>query len=99
MAQTLEVKRIIHHIYFCDTLKWCNEGWIDYILPQSYWGMTHPIAGYQEVMGWWNKVVKNLNVNLYSGIGLYMADESANTHSWQSDDDELLKQINLYYNP
>ena len=78
---------------FCDTLKWCNEGWIDYILPQSYWGMTHPIAGYQEVMGWWNKVVKNLDVNLYSGIGLYMADESGNTHSWQSDNDELLKQL------
>ena len=78
---------------FCDTLKWCNEGWIDYILPQSYWGMTHTAAGYQKVMGWWDKVVKNLDVNLYSGIGLYMADEASNTYSWKSDDDELLKQL------
>ena len=22
---------------FADTVKWCNNGWINYVLPQSYW--------------------------------------------------------------
>ena len=78
---------------FCDTVKWCNEGWIDYILPQSYWARTHPLAQYAKVMGWWDKVLKYKKVNLYSGIGLYMADLSGNTYSWKTDEYELYKDL------
>ena len=77
---------------FCDSLKWVTEEWIDYILPQSYWATNHPSASYANVMGWWNKVVKNLNVNLYSGIGLYMADMTG-TYNWQVDMNELVNQL------
>lgn len=83
---------------FCDSLKWCVEGWIDYILPQSYWAQTHPAAGYEKVMGWWNKVVKNLDVNLYSGIGVYMADEASNTYGWKTNMNELLEQLTFVSN-
>ncbi|HHW79727.1 MAG TPA: family 10 glycosylhydrolase [Acholeplasmataceae bacterium] len=79
---------------FADTVKWINEGWLDYILPQSYWATDHPIASYNEVMGWWDKVLKNLDVNLYSGIGIYMADNS-NTYSWLSDPNQLVTQFNF----
>jgi uncharacterized lipoprotein YddW (UPF0748 family) len=78
---------------FCDTLKWCNKGWIDYLLPQSYWAFSHPTAGYDNVMGWWNKVLKYKNVNLYSGIGLYMSDLDKNTYSWKTDYFELYNQL------
>jgi len=80
---------------FCNTLKWVNEEWIDYIMPQSYWASSHPSAHYYEVMGWWNKVVQNRDVNLYSGIGLYMADSSGNTYSWQTNENELNEQLEL----
>ena len=78
---------------FCDTLKWCNEEWIDYILPQSYWARDHPTAGYLRLMDWWDKVLKYKKVNLYSGIGLYMADLSVNTYGWQKDFQELYSQL------
>ena len=78
---------------FCDTLKWCNQGWIDYLLPQSYWAHDHPLAAYGNVMGWWDKVLKYKNVNLYSGIGLYMADLTFNTYGWQKDLNELYNQL------
>lgn len=78
---------------YADSLKWITEGWLDYILPQSYWAIDHPAAGYYNVMGWWNKVVKNLDVNLYSGIGVYMADESRNTYGWKSDMQQFVKQL------
>ena len=37
---------------FSDTLKWVNKEWISYILPQSYWAIDHPRAGYKEVIEW-----------------------------------------------
>ncbi|MGD9886692.1 MAG: family 10 glycosylhydrolase [Bacilli bacterium] len=77
---------------FCDTKKWIDEEWIDYIIPQSYWGFSHPVAGFINVMSWWAKVVKYKNVNLYSGMGLYMAG-STNTYSWVTDTLEASKQI------
>ena len=79
---------------FCDTLKWVNNGWINYILPQSYWATDHPAAGYEKVMSWWDKVFeyKN-NVNLYSGIGLYMADSSVNTYGWKTNEKELYEHL------
>ena len=78
---------------FCDTVKWCNNGWIDYLLPQSYWARSHPVASYRRVMDWWDKVLKYKNVNLYSGIGLYMSDLAGNARSWQFDFYELYKDL------
>lgn len=83
---------------FADSVKWLTEGWLDYILPQSYWATNHPVASYYEVMGWWDKVVKNLNVNLYSGIGLYMADSESNTYDWKTNTSELTTQLNYLNN-
>lgn len=79
---------------FADSVKWLTEGWLDYILPQSYWATNHPAASYYEVMGWWDKVVKNLNVNLYSGIGLYMADSTSETYAWKVNTSEMTTQLN-----
>lgn len=78
---------------FSDTVRWCCMSWIDYIMPQSYWATDHSTAGYYNVMGWWNKVVKNLDVNLYSGIGLYMG-ETVTSTKWYTDTDELYTQLN-----
>src|SRR5690606_29184443 len=80
---------------FADSLEWINQGWLDYIMPQSYWAITHPAAGYHNVMGWWDKVVKFLPVNLYSGIGVYMANSSTETYSWKTDNLEFVKQLNF----
>jgi uncharacterized lipoprotein YddW (UPF0748 family) len=43
---------------FCDTLKWCNEGWIDYILPQDYWARNHPNAPFNPILDWWGLALK-----------------------------------------
>jgi len=78
---------------FSDSMKWIVEGWLDYILPQSYWATNHPVGSYYEVMGWWDKVVENLDVNLYSGIGVYQANEN-DRYAWMDDSTELSKQLN-----
>lgn len=77
---------------FADSLKWVTEGWIDYLIPQSYWADSHPVASYTKLMSWWNKVFKHLDVNLYSGMGVYMAD-SSNTYGWKTNPNELKQQL------
>lgn len=82
---------------FSDTLKWINNEWIDYICPQSYWAFSHPVAGYADVMSWWDKVVKYKKVNLYSGMGIYMSQTPGKNYSWGFDSNESVNQI-LYAN-
>ena len=77
---------------FCDTVNWINKEWIDYIMPQSYWAFTHSVAGYADVMDWWNNVVEGKNVNLYSGLGLYMSVSGGN-YSWGAQKYEIANQI------
>ena len=78
---------------FSDTLKWINEEWIDYIMPQMYWGFTHPSAGFADLCDWWSKVVKYKNVLLYSGMGIYMAETPGSNYSWGKDYEEAYNQI------
>jgi len=84
---------------YSDTLKWINEEWIDYILPQAYWGFERaPVAGFADVMGWWDKVVKYKDVNLYAGIGAYMALDGASHDSWKTNTDNELANQAKYLN-
>ena len=38
-----------------DVLKWIDEGWIDYCIPQVYWEIGHSAADYDELVKWWAK--------------------------------------------
>ncbi len=78
---------------FADSVKWATEGWIDYLIPQSYWADSHPVASYTKIMRWWNDVFKYLDVNLYSGIGVYMADSGSNTYGWKTNPYEMKNQL------
>jgi uncharacterized lipoprotein YddW (UPF0748 family) len=40
------------HLY-ADVVKWLDEGWIDYVVPQLYWEMDHPISDYETLLEWW----------------------------------------------
>ncbi|MCK9537109.1 MAG: family 10 glycosylhydrolase, partial [Bacilli bacterium] len=79
------------HYLYCDTKKWVDNEWIDYILPQSYWAFEHNVAGYADVMDWWDRVVRNKKVNLYSGMGIYRV-LSNNTY-WYHKTEEALNEI------
>ena len=44
-------------------------------------------------MDWWDKVLKYKKVNLYSGIGLYIADQGSKKYSWETDLFELYRDL------
>ena len=78
---------------YSDTVNWINHEWIDYIMPQSYWAFSQPIAGFADVMSWWDKVCVRKNVNLYSGMGIYMSENPGSNYSWGFDPNEAPNQI------
>lgn len=78
---------------YADTKKWIDNEWIDYILPQTYWGFTRAAAPYADLVEWWANVVKYKKVNLYTGIGIYMASSGATDDSWRSNPYEIEMQI------
>lgn len=44
---------------YADVLKWVNNGWIDYCVPQLYWEIGHKAADYHELIHWWNRHAGN----------------------------------------
>lgn len=77
---------------YSDTKKWIDNEWIDYIVPQVYWSFDHPSAPYADVVDWWSGALKNSNVNLYIGMGLYTAGNSS-SFAWYNDSNEAINEI------
>ncbi|MGP4015658.1 glycoside hydrolase family 10 protein [Saccharopolyspora sp. 5N708] len=56
---------------YADTRRWVREGWVDYIAPQVYWQLGHPVADYAALVPWWSQTVAGTDVALYIGQGAY----------------------------
>ncbi len=79
-----------------DIASWCMaEGYIDYICPQLYVSENHPTAPFDELAVRWKETVKNSNVMLLYGLGLYKAGTDADNGSWLSSDSNLRNQIEM----
>ena len=77
---------------YCDTKKWVDNEWIDYIVPQAYFALDYAIASFAPVSDWWSGVCKYKKTKLYMGMGLYKTPESGTT-GWQINEDEMLLQL------
>lgn len=88
-----------NYSYYVDIDTWFNHtGYVDYIMPQIYWGFTHKTAAYDKVLTRWINLNKKGIVDLYVGIGVYkvgMAKSSAYSDwkEWQQDSSVLKDQI------
>ena len=40
---------------YADCLKWTDQGWVDYMVPQLYWELEHKAASDLVLMHWWNE--------------------------------------------
>ncbi|MGA2748669.1 MAG: family 10 glycosylhydrolase [Verrucomicrobiota bacterium] len=38
---------------FCDSRKWLEEGWLDYIAPQLYWPVEQKAQSFPVLLRWW----------------------------------------------
>ena len=74
-----------------DVLTWLAEGWIDYLLPQLYWSIGFPAAGFDVLAAWWNEHARGRH--LYIGHGAYKINNNADKN-WE-DPAETSRQIRM----
>ena len=62
---------------YCDTYKWIKNEWLDYVMPQIYWGFDTGAAPYGSLAKWWNDVAEGTQVQIYVGQALYKVGDSS----------------------
>jgi uncharacterized lipoprotein YddW (UPF0748 family) len=73
---------------YCDSKKWVQQGWIDYVTPQIYWYMGFAIADYNVLLPWWAQNASNRHI--YVGQGAYRIGADSN---WNAG--EMPRQLKL----
>lgn len=84
---------------FADVRTWASEkGYVDYLMPQVYYGFYNEAKPYYEVVKEWDSIIKNKDVSLYFTLALYKAgsiDQFAKSgaNEWIDENDILKKEV------
>lgn len=78
---------------YADALKWTQEGWVDYIIPQLYFPFHYRAAPYEKLVDWWSRHTHGRH--LYIGHASYRA---ANTSDGWQDRSQLPNQVRYLRN-
>lgn len=84
---------------YADVKTWCaNSGYIDYIMPQVYYGFENETCPYETTVKQWNSMIKTSGVKLYIGLAVYKigTDDKwagAGSKEWKNSDDILMRQV------
>ncbi len=84
-----------------DIYTWCaNEGYVDVMYPQFYYGMMHGQCSIEQLISRWNMVIKNENIKLVPVLTLHKAGNSdqwavtpVGKSEWETYDDILLESL------
>ena len=74
---------------YADILLWLKMKWIDYVVPQLYWEISHKVVGFEVLADWW--ATHAYGRQLYIGQGIYRALETK-SYAWKNKN-ELPNQI------
>ncbi len=58
-------------LMFADPSHWVEQGSVDYLIPQIYWGFYHPTKPFAETFDEWFEIVDGSNTILISGLAAY----------------------------
>lgn len=76
---------------YADPLRWIQQGWLDYIVPQIYWSMEFAPASHRKLVAWW--AANSEGTKLYIGNGAYKVRNNSDA-AWNRKK-ELGKQVLL----
>lgn len=80
-----------YDILYADVLKWIQQGWVDYLMPQIYWYFGHPQADFKTLADWW--ACQGNDRFIFVGHGLYRLNQLNGDVAWQNPV-ELPAQLN-----
>lgn len=78
---------------------WVDAGIIDYLIPQIYWGYSHPTKPFLKTLEEWKEVIKDSDVDLIVGlagykIGVEDVYAKGGKTEWIDNNDIISRQIN-----
>lgn len=92
----------IEHNYnnlYADVSEWIKGGYIDYIIPQLYFGFEYPDASFkfENLLAEWKKLTHHSNVGLLIGLASYKAvpELEADKAEWENNFDIIARQAEI----
>jgi len=88
-----------YNTQYIDVAKWVtNSGYIDYIMPQIYFGFNNSGCPYVQTVAKWNNLITNKNIKLYIGLSPYKIGTvdnyaGAGKNEWINNSDILSRQV------
>lgn len=59
---------------FCDPLAWLNDGSVDFIAPQIYWGRSNSYSPFSPLCKWWADMAEHFGRHNYVSMASYRVD-------------------------
>ena len=85
---------INYNAQYADVAKWlANDGYLDYVCPQIYFGFNHPTVPYEATLKMWNDMAKKGGKKLYVGLAAYKCGIADSTNEWVNNADILSRQV------
>lgn len=82
-----------------DIKTWCSVyGYIDYICPQIYVSLNHPLLPFSNTVKEWRKLTTCDNVTLYGGLAIYKAGTDVDEGTWLESNDIIAQEIQILRN-
>ncbi len=92
------------NLLFADPRHWVEQGTVDCLIPQIYWGFLHPIKPFEPTLQEWKAITEGSDVDLMPGLAAYVIgasqnlseDESVN-NEWVDNDDMMARQMEVSF--
>ncbi len=91
----------VQNTHCADVYRWCSTpGYIDYIMPQVYWGFEHKSHAFDKICNVWQDIIKTDYVKLIIGVTFGKAasgvDDGAGDgkFEWTNHKDVLARSVN-----
>jgi uncharacterized lipoprotein YddW (UPF0748 family) len=77
---------------YADVVKWLKKGWLDYVAPEVYFHIGHPLVDYETVVDWWIK--NSYGTTVYISHGIYKVNNQEKYPAWR-DPYQVPKQLDI----
>jgi len=87
-----------YHTVYADIKAWLKGGYIDYVMPQLYFGFEYPqeSSRFDNLLNEWCALFENYNAHLYIGLGAYrIGSTDEDNIEWSQHSDILSRQAEL----
>ena len=87
-----------YNAHYADVKVWCSKkGYIDFIMPQVYYGFLHSVVPFSDTILNWDNLIKN-DIDLIPALSLYKAGDKdlyagSGEKEWQENYDIIKRQI------